>query len=207
MPAIPPGLDHIMYATLDLASTIAEIERDWGVQLTVGGGHEDLGSMNALADLGNGAYLEVLGPDPNRPVREDWRAFMAPLHHKLGFWAIGVEGIHAAVERARAAGYDPGPIEHEERRRPDGLLLGWEFCWRDDAAPVIPFMIDWGSTPHPSADSVKGLRIVSLRAEDPDPVEARRKIAAMGTEMEVSTGPAPRLVAEIETPRGRVTLG
>ncbi len=187
MPAIPPGLDHVMYATHDLAETLAAIERDWGIAPTIGGGHEDLGSMNALADLGGGAYLEILGPDPNRTVR--------------------VDGIEAAVRRATAAGYDPGPIEHEERRTPDGRLLGWELCWRDDAAPVVPFLIDWGATTHPSTDSVKGLRLVALHAEHPEPVEALRCITALGTALDVAPGPAPRLIAEIDTPRGRVTLG
>ncbi len=204
---IPPGIDHIMYGTLGFDATLAEIERDWGVRLTIGGGHEDLGSINALADLGNGAYLEVLGPHPTRPVRDDWRAFMAPLHHKLGFWAVGVTDIAAAVERAKAAGYDPGRVEHEERRRPDGLLLGWEMCWRDDSDPVIPFLIDWGETPHPSVDSVKGLRLVSLRAEHPDPTEANRRLAAVGTALEVTAGPAPRLIAVLDTPRGRIEIG
>ncbi len=207
MPAIPPGLDHVMYATHDLAATLTAIERDWGIAPTIGGGHEDLGSMNALADLGGGAYLEILGPDPNRTVRDDWLAFMAPLHHRLGFWAVRVDGIEAAVERATASGYDPGPIEHEERRTPDGRLLGWELCWRDDAAPVIPFLIDWGATTHPSTDSVKGLRLVALHAEHPEPLEALRCVTALGTALDVAPGPAPRLIAEIDTPLGRVTLG
>jgi hypothetical protein len=205
---LPPAIDHLMYATLDFEATVRRLEQTWGVQLTPGGEHPDLGTVNALADLDGGAYLEVLGPKPGATLREDWQAYLAPLQDRIGFWVIHVRDMAAAVERARAAGYDPGTPEREERLRPDGVLLGWQFCWPGlNADPVVPFLIDWGSTPHPSVDSAKGLRLAGLRAEHPDPPGVRAKLAALGTDVDVAQGPAPRVYATLETPKGRFEIG
>lgn len=41
-------VDHLAYATPDLAASIAAIESEWGVCVTPGGTHVGMGTRNAL---------------------------------------------------------------------------------------------------------------------------------------------------------------
>ena len=60
------GIDHIVLAVPDLADGVAGFEGLTGVR-PVGRSHEGLGTANFLVGLGVGAYLEIIGPDPDRP--------------------------------------------------------------------------------------------------------------------------------------------
>lgn len=94
------------------------------------------------------------------------------------------------------------------RARPDGVVLAWKLTLRDEpgAEGLVPFLIDWGETPHPSASAATGCRLVTFRAEHPRPQEVLAALEAIGERLEVREGPHPRLIAEIATPRGRVEL-
>jgi len=70
----------------------------------------------------------------------------------------------------------------------------------------VPFLIDWGETAHPSTTSARGCRLVSLRAEHPEPGVISRMLAALGEELGVSVGVAPLMIAMIETQNGMIEL-
>ena len=112
------------------------------------------------------------------------------------------------VERARAAGYDPGQVMAMSRHRPDGL----ELYWRNTLPPataggVIPFVIDWGSANMPSATVPSGLELVSFEARHPDPATVRAAHDAMGFEVDIITHEAAGLFAALRGPSGAVSLG
>jgi hypothetical protein len=71
---------------------------------------------------------------------------------------------------------------------------------------LVPFLIEWGETSHPSTTSAKGCQLVTLRAEHPRPETITPLLAAVGERLEVGEGPHPRLVAGITSPRGPVEL-
>jgi hypothetical protein len=70
----------------------------------------------------------------------------------------------------------------------------------------VPFLIDWGDTPHPSDSAPGGSRLIALRAEHPQPEVVRKALAALGEDLEVQDGPVPALIAIIEGPNGRLEL-
>ncbi len=113
------ALDHLVYAVPDLA-----LAGDLGIDLSEGGRHIGRGTRNLLADLGDGAYLEVIGPDPDQPEPDQPRPFGIDTltEPKLVAWAVRVKDIEDVVERAKAQGYDPGPVVPMSRERPDGVL-------------------------------------------------------------------------------------
>lgn len=71
---------------------------------------------------------------------------------------------------------------------------------------MVPFLIDWGDSPHPSRAAPAGIRLVELRAEEPEPRPARMALAALEVELTVDAGPEPALFATLDSPKGRVVL-
>jgi hypothetical protein len=202
-------IDHLVYGTADLDDTVAELGSRLGIALSPGGQHVGLGTRNYLASLGSGTYLEVIGPDPAQPSPAQPRPFGVDdlTSPRLLTWVVRVSGIDAAVSRARFAGYDPGPVLSMSRKRQDGVLLEWRLTLPglESESGLVPFLIDWGDSPHPSADSVQGLELVSLSGVHPSPDRVALKLAALGLELPVSAG-QPGLRAVLNTPRGEVVL-
>lgn len=109
---------------------------------------------------------------------------------------------------ARDRGHDPGEVREMSRRRPDGFVLEWRLTHNvpDPARLVVPFLIDWGASPHPSDSAPHGVRLVELRGEHPDPAAVGAELAALGVTLAMDQGPEPALVAALDTPGGRVVL-
>jgi hypothetical protein len=203
-------VDHVVYGVEDLEAGVDELVQRLGVRPAAGGRHVGRGTHNALLGLGGGAYLEVIAVDPEQtrtgvPLPFALDRLRLP---RLVGWA----SRSADIERQRAAalehGHDPGEIQGMSRLRPDGVNLAWRLT-RGAQAPdrlVVPFLIDWGASPHPSESAPAGVRLVALRAEHPDPASVRADLAALGLDLPVDEGPEAALVATLDSPRGLVVL-
>lgn len=203
-------IDHLVYATPDLARGIEEVEKLLGVRAVSGGQHPGGGTRNALIGLGDRVYLEIIGPDPdqpkpNRPRRFSIDELESP---RLVTWAAKATDLARVVDDAKRNGIELGQVQSGSRRRPDGVMLSWKLTVSSEltAGGVIPFFIDWGETEHPAASLPKGCRLVSLRAEHPDADRVGKMLAGIGLDLLVEKGPAPALIATISTPRGTVEL-
>ncbi len=210
MNAIPAMLDHLVLATPDLAATVADFTRRTGVTPAEGGVHVGLGTRNHLVSLGGSSYLEIIGPDPEQSAPGAPRPFgvdgiTAP---RTMTWAISPPDLDAAIAAARARGYDPGPAQPMSRRRPDGTLLEWRLTDGDSAHPsgLVPFLIDWGTSVHPTASGLPVTPLLAVSASAPDPEEIRPLLSALGTDLDLREGPVG-LSFTVDTPRGPVTFG
>ncbi len=203
------ALDHLVYGLPDLESGVEDLARRTGVRPAAGGVHPGRGTHNALLSLGPGSYLELIAPDPLQPAPPRPRRFgLDGLERpRLVAWAIRVQDIERRVRRARERGYDPGPVETMGRDRPDGVRLRWRLTSGPAESPSpVPFLIDWGSSPHPSQGAPTGVRLLELRGQHPDPESVRRLLLALEVELPIDPGPEPALIAALETPRGPVRL-
>ena len=203
-------VDHLVYATLNLAAGIERVERLLGVKAVPGGQHPGAGTRNALIGLGELTYLEIIGPDPDQTKPAQPRRFgIDDLHApRLVTWAAKGKDLEAIVKSAKSKGIDLGQVQSGSRRRPDGVLLSWRLTVSPalNADGIVPFFIDWGETPHPAASLPKGCVLIALRAEHPDAKRIRAELSALGLNLRVDAGSAPALIATIRTPHGDVDL-
>ena len=210
MDVIPAHLDHLVLATPELAATVADFTRRTGVTPAPGGAHVGLGTRNFLVSLGGSSYLEIIGPDPEQSEPDGPRPFTVDelASARTVTWAISPPDLDAAVEAARARGYDPGSIRPMSRRRPDGTLLRWRLTDGDTQHPsgLVPFLIDWGASVHPTATGLPVTPLLKLSASAPDPDEIRPLLSAVDAELALSEGPLG-LTFTVDTPRGPVTFG
>lgn len=209
-------VDHLVYAVQDLEAAIERFTKLTGVRPIYGGPHPGRGSHNALMSLGNRAYLEIIAPDPDQPEPSVSRSFgldnlSTP---QLRTWAVRTTNIAGHVARSRDRGYDPGVIYDGSRRTSEGQLLRWQLTRRPEAVLggnppgdwLIPFVIDWGTTPHPAASAPEGCTLKSLRGKHARPSRVNQWLTALGVDLELEAGPAVQLEAVIETPNGEITL-
>jgi len=203
-------IDHLVYAAPDLNTGIEAIEKLTGVRATPGGQHPGRGTRNALIALGPASYLEIIGPDPEQPTPPNPRPFgidglKAP---RLARWVVKGQNLEQLAAEASRKGIQLGEVTSGKRQRPDGVLLTWRYTDPrvDLADGLVPFFIDWGESPHPAATAAKGLTLIALRAEHPDAARVRKILTQLGLDLPARTGPAPALIATIDSPRGRVEL-
>lgn len=203
-------LDHVVYGTPDVDRSIDELERLFDVRAAYGGRHPGRGTRNALLSLGREQYLEIIGPDPAQPDFRGVRPFdLDQLRQpRIVTWAVKAPGLEARVKAAREQGYDPGEILPRSRELPNGTQLRWRLTSLGEEHPdwIVPFLIDWGDSPHPSRTAPVGLMLRRLRAVHPDPDTLRKALDALGVELEVEQGPASQLIADIDSLRGPIEL-
>ena len=202
-------IDHLVYAVPNLDKAIDDLEERTGIRAAYGGSHPGRGTRNALLSLGVGVYLEVIGPDPSQPApAQRWLGIDESMRPRLATWAAKATDIDAKVERAKAAGYDPGPVIAGSRQRPDGSILEWRLTVRPEPAGhgLVPFLIEWGMSDHPSKSAPPGCLLRSLSAVHPDPASVRGMLDALGVSLAVSKDERPALIAVLDTPRGTLEL-
>jgi len=214
--AAPPStgvlrqVDHLVYTVPDLQGGIDAAETLFGVRAAPGGQHPGQGTRNALIALGPATYLEIIGPDPEQPRPPAGRRFgiddlKAP---HLFTWVAKGRSLERFAADAKARGIDLGAVIPGSRRRPDGVVLKWTYTDPNTvlADRLIPYFIDWGTSPHPSATAAAGVTLTSLRAEHPDAARVQAMLHALGLALTVTRGPKPSLIATFDSPKGRVEL-
>jgi len=203
---LPATCDHVLWGVPELGAGIAALAELTGVRAAPGGQHPDLGTHNAIAALGRKRFLEVLAPDPTLQ-RGALAGRLAELKAPtLIMWAARVASAADIAACAEAEGYQAAVIDGH-RRHPDGTTVRWTnvFVTGHGGGTLVPFFIEWHGR-HPADDGPTGLHLHTLRAESPEAEGLRAVLDALDVRLAVSRGPAARLVAVLDTPRGRVEL-
>lgn len=206
-------LDHLVYAVFDLASAIDEFDTALGIAPTLGGKHPGLGTHNAILSLEDETYIELMATDPDAAAPQAARPFGLDslTSPRLVTWAVRSRNIESDVSQSRERGYDPGIVLDMTRKEPGGETLRWKLSLRENsaAAGLLPFVIDWGDTEHPSrriaADAPRCV-LSSFEARHPDPAFIHKALDALGVELSVAPGTIPGLVARVRGPAGSLEL-
>ena len=178
--------------------------------LGIGGQHQGRGTRNALIAIGPACYLEIIGPDPAQAplAGPRWFGIDALTAARLVTWATKATNLQQLVNDAARIGVRLGAVDGGRRQRPDSVLLTWQVTDPNAmlADGVVPFFIDWGSSPHPASTAVVGPRLVDLRGEHPDPRYAGEMLAALDIALPVTVAARPSLIATFQTESGSVEL-
>jgi len=161
-------IDHIIYATGDLARAVRHFEQDYGLAASGGGIHPRLGTCNALVPVGNRQYVELMAvADPSADTY-----LVEALSDKVAtgdrLFAVCVEADDLDVTAARLG----IAITLGERRGSTGRVVRWRMA---GLASTIgpdgnPFFIDWGDS-DPDLDTsvnadVDGVAWVDMGGEE-----------------------------------------
>ncbi|NLG21228.1 MAG: VOC family protein [Actinomycetales bacterium] len=204
-------IDHVILAGPDLTELEQYAEAHLGVRARPGGSHPGMGTRNSLIGLGGQCYLELIAPDPDQPAPAAGRPFGVDglTGPTVTGWALRVQGIADWVAAARERGTDPGDPRPMSRTRPDGTELAWQLTPPDTALDgAVPFLIDWGDSPHPS-EGLEVVKLVSFRARHPEAASLSSALEALQAPrgpIQVRVGEPPRLSVVIATPDEEVTL-
>ena len=203
-------VDHLVYATRDLDRGMEEIERLTGIAPTVGGRHPGRGTRNALVSLGADVYLEIIAPDPDQPPPPGgrWVGVDRVKTSRLTTWAAKSHDLVELRRRAAEQGVQLGEIQSGSRQRADGVTLAWRLTDPEPlvADGVVPFFIDWGSSPHPARSAAQGASLVGFHVEHLDATAVQGMMRALGLDVTVVAAEHAALVAIIDCPRGHIEL-
>jgi hypothetical protein len=198
-----------VYAAPLFEETLDWFEEVSGVRPLAGGSHPNWRTRNAIVPLSPTTYLEIIGPEPSRrgdpPKVFGLDVLDAP---RLVTWAAQGGDLANLASRAQAHRIPIGHPSSGRRQRPNGAWLTWELT--DPTLPVsdglVPFFIDWRTSPHPGASGPAHIALEELHGEHPNPAMPAEQLRVLGLDLRVDAGPLPRLVATLKTPRGQMVL-
>lgn len=202
-------LDHLIWAVPDLDAGVREIESRTGLRASFGGRHPGVGTHNAILDLGERRYLEILAPDPSQSRFSSFGALVRDLDEpKLLSWAVRTDDVRAASDAASRGGLRPGVVLSLSRRTPAGVTLSWRLMQIDghDHGPLMPIFIEWRGDEHPSRHSPSGCRLESLTLRAPAAEDLRSHLGVLGLAPEIEEAPEPGLRAVVASPKGSFPL-
>ncbi|MEM9929125.1 MAG: VOC family protein [Bacteroidota bacterium] len=201
-------LDHIVYTVPDLPAAMEDLARRLGVQPVIGGRHDTQGTKNALINLDNGAYFEILAADDTNtaipPPR--WMGVDVLTRPQITRWALKSDDLAADGQVLQAYHPGMGRPTAGSRQRPDGSWLRWtlNLPLPTPEVEVVPFMVDWSASevhPHDVLPDM-GCRLVSLVVLHPEPEKIKAVLAQLNCELEVRQADAAGLRLEVRGPSG-----
>ncbi|WP_281983286.1 VOC family protein [Thalassorhabdomicrobium marinisediminis] len=196
-------LDHLAIAAETLDEGAVWLEDLLGVPLQPGGKHARFGTHNRLLGLDDGLYLEVIARDPEAEVAGprwfDLDRFSGP--PRLVNWICEAEDFHAALRHG---------MRHVPMQRGD---LRWDMGVPEDGSLPLgggyPTVLHWHSdTPPGRALPASGCALRQLTILHPlaDAISAELTGHLQDPRVTFEAGDPIKLTAQIDTPRGLVTL-
>jgi hypothetical protein len=202
-------LDHILWAAPDLSEGEKIIADLTGVAPARGGSHPGLGTRNSLMGLDLGSYLEIISPDPAQDLKGNRGGRIAALPRAgVMTFAIATDEIESLAAAAQREGLTvQGPVAMH-RARPDGVRLDWTILYLEDSrfGEAIPFVIDWGASPHPSESVPAGCQLREFVVLHPEAEALARIYAALEIPVPVKRAPYPGFIAELSAANGDIVL-
>lgn len=204
------NIDHLLYTTSNLEVGMDEIEKLLGVRPILGGRHPEYGTHNALLSLGDSIYLEIIAPDPKSSYTENSFILKKCVQQKskLSTWALRSDKIDELASFAVQNGLHLGELKSGSREKADGTFLSWKLTdLRDQLFDgALPFLINWGETPHPATIAPRAGELIGFEIKHPKAEQVSNGLKILGANIQVNKAEKSKLIAKIKTKKGIVIL-
>ena len=206
------SLDHIVYAVSDLDLASKELEQKLGVAPIFGGHHTTEGTKNALINLKDGMYLELIAIDHNNKniIQNRWMGVDLLTKNQITRFALTSEDL--AKDSITLKKYDPtmGVLKKGSRYTASGHTLQWELLMPLPTPEVdlIPFMLDWSKSdthPHKVLPDM-GCTLIEMYATHPTPEKITPILEALGYDLRIEKSNQTTIHITLDTPNGIVHL-
>lgn len=208
MQSPPPAvLDHFVWIQSDRDLAAARLAEALGASPIPGGRHPNAGTWNALLGLG-AVYLEILAPDPHRAGGTLGETIATRGAEAGTAWCWRRRDLETFAARCRLNGFRVHGPEDWSRQTGNGDELRWRLLFVDHphSEGLLPFFIDWGATPPPSATlaPLASLEHIRLLAQSPARLsELLEALDVTGAQIEYG---APALIARVSNLAGAIDL-
>lgn len=204
-------IDHIVYSVPDLDIAIEQFEKATGVLPVFGGYHLTKGTKNALVNLGNQCYLEILAVDAQNtniaPPR--WMGIDLIQQPQVTRWCLKSTNLQRDSEQLQRINPLLGVINEGQRKTANGDQLAWEMILplATPAVDVLPFMVDWKkSTVHPTDNLLPTVGLERIQLFHPLPVDQNEVLKNLEVEIVVNKASTAAIKVHLATPKGLVIL-
>jgi hypothetical protein len=206
-------LDHLVIGARALIDGVNYVRDHLGVDIPYGGVHPKMGTHNHLMRIGNDAFLEIIAVnhDIEPPKRPRWFGLDDPFiwqqieqRPSLLTWVVNTQNIGNLM---RQSTFSLGKAERISRGN-----LNWYFGLPDDgrllAGGMLPYVIEWQTDKHPSANMADlGCRLSGLEIYHPYPRWLQSALSSIGALDLVKVHALPKnevpyMIATINTPVG-----
>lgn len=205
------NIDHIVYAVPDLEEAIDQLEKRLGVRPQFGGRHTTKGTKNALLNLGNACYLEILAVDESNTdiFAPRWMGIDLIETSKITRWSIKSDQLTQDQAILQSYQKELGEIQKGQRKLSNGKLIQWEMILplAEPEVDILPFMTDWTySSIHPTDSLPQLCELVSIELMHPEPKSIQEYLEKLNLSMTISQDQNPIIRISIQTPNGIVSL-
>ncbi|MEO1449754.1 MAG: VOC family protein [Bacteroidota bacterium] len=204
-------IDHIVYSVPDLDTACDELETQLGVRPVFGGRHLTQGTQNALLNLGQGIYLEILATDPENtqiaPPR--WMGIDLITAPRITRWALKSDDLERDQKVLQPYHPQMGRIEGGQRQTSTGALLEWELIMPlpEPEIELVPFMVNWThSAAHPTDSLPADCRLTGLQLAHPEPDRMQETLIKLGWPDPLKHEQVPGIQIDIQGPAGQIRL-
>lgn len=200
-------IDHIVYGVPNLSKAINQFEDLLGVRPVIGGAHLTRGTKNALLNLGDNCYLEILAKDEDNSGFEGsrWMGIDMIDEPKITRWSLRSDDLEKDSQILRKYAENLGVISKGNRKTADDKVLSWKMILPATFPEIdlLPFMTDWTQSDiHPTDSLEEGCKLESIHFYHPNPIEIQPLFDDLGLDYHVNKSEDIRISIEIKSPNG-----
>lgn len=184
-----------------------------------GGSYGGRGFRNAVVGLGDGRFLEIMGPEPEgwdkddhlSPPQPEIPKAPPPLQITPLDWMIVTQDLSALRSKLQRRGFDVPPVFGRDSfigPWPDEWSSAWDsFQVYDISSEVSPYLIQWNrGTRLPSRNAPRGCTLHRLVIRAPQTTKLRQLVTILRLGAHVAHGAKPRLAVTLNCPKGRISF-